>query len=217
MTEPPPQEEGPPGVPDNGTAADVDATETAVEDEPACRYCKADINADAWICSECDRWQMPMGWLASQVSLGDVALYGSLVVVVWSTFNIAIWGERARLGTTHLSCGSYAAEVYIANTGTSRGIFVSATAAPVIGSDTAEAVAATVTRVGASGGHPVLAEGEGDIFRLEVPPNQWSAFDSRMTLNDCHVALDVRIIDRPDGGTDDIDMPRSCTCSDFRS
>ncbi|MEJ8574166.1 hypothetical protein [Microbaculum marinum] len=196
--------------------AEYNETQTE-SDPPSCRYCKSEIKAGARVCPECDRWQMPFGWLASQVSLGDIALYGSLVVVVWSTFNIAILGDRARFDRTHLSCGGYAAKVYIANTGTSRGILESASAVPVNGSVAAKPIVAIVSRADALRELPVIAAGDGDVFRLEVPQDSWGKFDNETTQNDCTVTLEILAIHRPDGATVPISMPESCSCADFRS
>jgi hypothetical protein len=180
-----------------------------------CRYCKSDIKKGARVCIECHQWQTTPDWLMSQVGLGDVALYGSLILVIWSSFNLAILGEKARFKATFLGCSAYEAEVYVANTGTSRGILLSGTVAPKdAGGDPIDAV---VSAVADSSPRPVLAPDAGEVVRIAVPASGRGDFDSWAGSQGCEVALEITAINRPDGSTTPITVENSCTCSDFRS
>ena len=184
--------------------------------ENACRYCGTELVAKARLCPGCDRWQFPFGWLASQLSLGDVALYGSLVVVVWSTFNIVLFGKEAEFDTILLSCSNHVAEVYVANTGTSRGILVSGTVRPKTRTNNGTTVDAAVAPSESARGRPVIEPASGDIVRLEVPISARGSFDSQTGGAECSVALEFDAIYRSDGKMKPISIPEACSCSDFQ-
>lgn len=180
-----------------------------------CRYCMSAMNKGARVCTECNQWQRPQDWLISQVSLGDVALYGSLVLLIWSSFNLAILGEEAKFEATFIGCGAYQADIYFANTGTSRGILLSGTV-EIIGAGR-DPIKAVVAAAADSSRRPVLAPGAGDVFSVSLTVARRGDFDLLAGLPGCQVGLEITAISRPDGSTTPIPIENSCTCSDFRS
>ena len=188
---------------------------SGVKTAESCRFCKSAMKKGARVCIECNQWQRTPDWLMSQVGLGDVALYGSLILVIWSSFNLAIIGEKARFKATFLGCSAYGAEIYVANTGTSQGILLSGTVTPKgAGRDPIDAV---VSAVADSSLRPVLAPDAGEVVRIALPAIGRGDFDSWAGSQGCEVALEITAINRPDGNTTPITVENSCTCSDFRS
>ena len=94
-----------------------------------CRYCKLPMPGTAAktrYCTRCHHWQFPFAFLIPRFSFQDIALYGSVIVVLFSTFNIALFGRKADLLVFPLSCERNTASVYVANKGTHVGIMTDA-------------------------------------------------------------------------------------------
>lgn len=186
---------------------------------PSCTFCGTAMPNNASLCPNCDRWQFPGSWLISQLSLGDIALYGSIVIVLLSSFNIALTGKKAKFEATPLSCSAYAAEVFLGNTGTSRGILLSAKVVPVGDSASGKAYSAGIAHT-ADTKRLSLEPKANDIITVSLPSGTGSERGdfavSSAALPNCSVTLALEAIHRADGSKTSIPIPKACPCSDFR-
>ncbi|MEO1538269.1 MAG: hypothetical protein AAFR73_11110 [Pseudomonadota bacterium] len=201
------------------TAERPDANGADDTPDRTCVFCGAEMKNDARLCPNCDRWQFPGSWLVSQLSLGDVALYGSIVVVLWSSFNVALTGRRAKLDATPLACSGHTAEVYLGNSGTSQGVLVSAAVTPVGDANEGKAYSAEIAHSG-EGARLSLAPDSNEIIKVSMPSGVGGergdfALEAA-DLSNCSVKLEIEAIYKSDGSTTTVQIPKACKCSDFR-
>ncbi|SFR10126.1 hypothetical protein [Poseidonocella sedimentorum] len=197
-------------------ADDTPKNETPI---PVCTFCGTSMPNKARLCPNCDRWQFSGGWLISQISLGDIALYGSIVVVLWSSFNIALTGKKAKFDATPLSCSAFAADVFIGNTGTTRGILLTATVTPVGDGAAGKTYSAQIVHSDGQKHLSLAPEADGVItvsLAGSADSDRGEFAVSSAALPNCTVTIELEAIHRPNGSTISIPIPKACPCFDFR-
>jgi hypothetical protein len=152
-----------------------------------------------------------------QLSLGDLALYGSLVIVLFTTFDIAIFGKNAELVATPLSCGNRIARLYVSNNGNDEAIMTKATLQAVQGSAAGPELEASLTAVYATGNSPRIPLGEGRIVELKLKEDDLPTFGGMTDTNSnaCVVRSTITAVVKADGTKKPLPIKETCKCSEL--
>lgn len=183
-----------------------------------CIYCESVLaNAGARYCSECNQWQFPMGWLISQMSLGDVALYASVIAVLTANFGGFLFGRSANLEAAPLSCGNFSTSAFLSNDGNHQAILASVTLSAAQGAGNANVVSASFAAEGDGFDHRQLLPDAGRIYEIAIANGDRPALARGLDLNasDCAISATFNTIQDASAKQSRFEIKEVCPCSDF--
>lgn len=191
---------------------------TAPSAKDKCRYCKSNLKENgALLCKECNHWQVPLGWLIPKLSLADLVLYGSVAVVLLSTFNVAIFGKKADLVATPISCGNYRAELYISNDGNDQAIMTSVILQAIEGQKQGPELSPPITHADKASSSRLILADHGRIVELALPSSVRADFAGDADINsaNCFVRSTITAIVDAAATKELLTVGKTCSCSDF--
>ena len=183
-----------------------------------CRYCKKCLEAqDARFCTECNQWQDNCDRFLSQINLGDIALYGSILVLLYSSFHATVFGKHARMEATALACSGYTASAYLSNSGNAPGVVTAATLQAVQGSVKGAVIDTAFEKTDGSSDNRTVAGDSGHVFRLLLDGSDRPTLLTGVasTDNACIVRATFSVITDSEATLETISARGSCSCADF--
>ena len=181
-----------------------------------CIYCRHRLpKNDAWLCKECGLWQFRGSFMFPQI--GNLALYGSLAVLLFTNFSDAIFGRAADLTISPLACGQYQARVYLSNKGNYEAVFATATLRAYMQRLSAETKAATATvNWGDAKNSGIIATEKGWPVTVELQRGSRSDFLDGVDISNasCRVELQVTALINA-AGQKHVEPTKVCTCAEF--
>lgn len=183
-----------------------------------CIYCEnALAQTGARYCSECNQWQYSMGWLISQMNLGDLALYASIIAVLVGNFGGFLFGRSADLEAAPLSCGNFGASAFLSNDGNHQAILADVTLTAAQSSGSGNTVLASFSAEGDDADHRQLLPSAGRIYKIAMASNDRSRLASGLDLNasDCAVSATFNTIKDASAKKSSFEINKVCSCSEF--
>lgn len=181
-----------------------------------CIYCGHRLpKNDAWLCKECGHWQFRWSFLLPQI--GNLALYGSLVVLLFTNFSDAIFGRAADLTISPLACGQYQARVYLSNKGNYEAVFATATLRAYMKRSSTKTRAATATvNWGDAKNSDIIATDKGWPVTVGLQSGSRSGFLDGVDVSkaSCRVELRVTALINA-AGKKQVEPTKVCTCAEF--
>ncbi|WP_171182305.1 hypothetical protein [Ruegeria sp. HKCCD8929] len=158
-----------------------------------------------------------MGWLISQMSLGDVALYASIIAVLTANFGGFLFGRSANLEAAPLSCGNFSASAFLSNDGNHQAILAGVTLTAAQNTGSANIVSASFTAEGDGSDHRQLLPKAGRIYEITMANSDRPALASGLDLNasDCAISATFDIIQDASAKQSPFEIKEVCPCSDF--
>lgn len=183
-----------------------------------CPYCCKPLAATrARFCTECNNWQDYRGWFWSQISIGDISLYGSIILLLFTTFQSTLLGKHAKIHATALSCSGYAVQVHVANSGSSMAIVTSARLQAIQGIIKGPQTSAAYVRTDGSSDPQTVSPDSHHVLALALADNDRASFFDKLTPTDpsclVHVVFDA-IVDAS-ATKEPVPVAGSCSCPDF--
>ncbi|MEO1495171.1 MAG: hypothetical protein AAFV19_23760 [Pseudomonadota bacterium] len=181
-----------------------------------CIYCGHRLpKNDAWLCKECGHWQFRGSFLLPQI--GNLALYGSLVVLLFTNFSGAIFGRAADLKISPLACGQYQARVYLSNKGNYEAVFATATLRAYMNQySTTEKAATTTVDWGDAKNSGVIATDKGWPVTVGLHSSSRPGFLDGVDVSKDACRVEVKVTALIDAtGKKDVEPREVCTCADF--
>ena len=174
------------------------------------------------LCSECGHWQFPFGCIIPHLSLGDLTLYGAVLVLLYVTFRSIVFGDAADLSAKPLKCGNWEVELLITNSGTARGIMAEPKLVVELDEGTRREFEALMSEPSGTGSSLVLDPTESSspsapsrLLSLMIQEKDRSKFAALANQNqDCTVSaeFDRYLTNDADSESDHVDV---CDCVEF--
>jgi hypothetical protein len=158
-----------------------------------------------------------MGWLISQVSLGDVALYASIIAVLAANFGGLLFGRSADLEAAPLSCGNFSASAFLSNNGNHQAILAGLTLTAKQGVGKKNTVTASFTAQAEDGDFRQLLPEGGRIYEIAMANDDRPALARGLDLNasDCSVGATFDTIENATAAKMSFEISEVCSCFDF--
>lgn len=181
-----------------------------------CPYCRGLLTSPmARYCTQCNNWLTVPDWLKNQFNLGDIALYGSLILVLVSSFQNVIWSKTARLEATVFKCGDKSLQVHIVNDGSAPGLIVSGRMRAVTDANTPEWTPFSPVRLDSEQQYSVAPQ-EAAIYSMTLAGDQITPFMGQASNEpNCRIAGGFQAISRSDSPAEWIETKGSCPCAMF--
>jgi len=192
-------------------------TDMTNDEVTKCPYCQKALAAPgARFCTECDQWQDCRGRFLSQMNLGDLALYGSIVVLLFTSFSALAFGKHAKIEATTLNCSDFIATAYVSNSGSTSGIITRAALWAEQGSSIGMATASFI-KTDVSSDHRTVAPDAGHLFQLSIVDTDRPALMTGIIMTDsaCVIRATLSAIMDSKATLKTIPAKGSCSCVDF--
>ena len=183
-----------------------------------CIYCEnALAQTGARYCSECNQWQYRMGWLISQMNLGDVALYASIIAVLTANFGGFLFGRSADLDAATLSCSNFSTSAFLSNDGNYQAILAGVTLTASQSGGNQNTVLASFHAEGDDADHRQLLPDAGRIYQIALANDDRPALANGLNLNASDCTVNATFITIQDASAKKLpfEIKKVCSCSEF--
>jgi hypothetical protein len=158
-----------------------------------------------------------MGWLFSRMSLGDVALYASIIAVLTANFGGFLFGRSAELESAPLSCGNFSVSAFLSNSGNHRAILASLELTATDNSGRKNLALAKFIAREDDGDYQTLLPAGGRIYEISILPKHRLSLTEGLNFNrpDCAVSAIFSTIQDSSSKLEPFNIDEVCSCSEF--
>lgn len=186
-----------------------------------CRYCGDALKAPgARTCATCREMQIPYGMLLGKISIANFALFGSIIILLFSNFSDLLHGQRARINMRVLNCDPNKIRAALFNSGSTPGVVTN----PAIYLSSDQTITPAAVPISLTG----QEEGKSPQGAFTIPPGGMPVLlditfanqDRNEVMNsaqfdeaNCQIHLSLDKVEEDDPSTNPLVKP-ACDCRD---